>query len=149
MKHRSPIVIIAALLLAGNAAMSQTPQRNHAAGAGSDPAIVEKLREIVSIRQSMAEANERAVRSGRGETEGRHEIALAEARLHLARELGHRDEEVTALKDILKVQQRRLQEAKKRAETGAASPDGVDTIRVAVLEAEARLLRTQNSAKGP
>jgi hypothetical protein len=148
MKHITSILITAVFLLAGNAGMAQTPKTNDAVRATSDPALVEKLRAIVGIRQSMAEANEKAVRSGRGETDGRYEIALAEAQLQLARELGQRNEEVTALKDILKVQQRRLQEAMKKAEVGAASPDEVDTIRVVVLEAEARLLRSQKSAKG-
>jgi outer membrane protein TolC len=148
MKHISPIIIIAVLLLAGNVTITQTVQRDDAARAGSDPPVVERLGAIVSIRQTMAQANERAVQGSKGETDGRNEIALAEARLQLARELAHRDEEVTALKDILKVQERRLQDAKKRADVGAASPDDMDTIRVAVLEAEVRLLRTQKSTKG-
>ena len=149
MKHLSTIVIIAVLLLAANATMPQTPRTNAANGASSDSAIVDKLREIVTIRQKLAEVNERAVRNGRGETDGRYELALAEARLQLARELGQRNEQVAALKDALKVQQRRLADAKKRAEVGAASPEDVDTIRVAVLEAEVKLLRAQNSSKRP
>ena len=149
MKHLSTIVIIAVLLLAANATMPQTPRTNAANGASSDSAIVDKLREIVAIRQKLAEVNEQAVRNGRGETNGHCELALAEARLQLARELGQRNEQVAALKDALKVQQRRLAEAKKRAEVGAASPEDVDTIRVAVLEAEVKLLRAQNSSKRP
>ena len=141
MKHLSTIVIIAILLLAANVTMTQTPRTNAADGTSSDSAVVDKLREIVTIRQNLAEGNERAVRNGRGDTDGRYELALAEARLQLARELGQRNEQVGALKDALKVQQRRLEEAKKRAEVGAASPDDVDTIRVAVLEAEVKLLR--------
>jgi Outer membrane efflux protein len=149
MKHLSTVVSLAVLLLAANASMTQTLQTNAAAGAISDPAIVDKLREIVTIRQKLAEANERAVQSGKGETDGRYELALAEARLQLARELGQRTEQVAALKDALKVQQRRLEDAKRRAAVGAASPEDVDTIRVAVLEAEVRLLREQNSFKRP
>lgn len=149
MKHLSTIVIIAVLLLAANAAMSQTPRTNAAAGASSDSVIIAKLREVVSIRQKLAEANERAVRNGRGETDGRYELALAKARLQLARELGQRDDQVAALKDALDVQQRRLEDAKKRAEVGAASPEDVEAIRVALLKAEVRLLRAQNRAKKP
>ena len=149
MKHLSTIVIIAVLLLAANATRPQTPRTNAAAGASSDSAIVGKLREIMIIRQKLVEVNERAVRNGRGETDGRHELALAEARLELACELGQRTEQVAALKDALKVQQRRLEEAKKRAEVGAASPEDIDAIRVAVLEAEVKLLRAQNSSKNP
>jgi hypothetical protein len=149
MKHISTIVIMAVFVLAGNAGMSQTPPRKVAAGVTPDPAIVEKLREIVGIRQSMAEANERAVQQGKGVTDGRYEIALGEARLQLARELGQRNEEVAALKDILRVQQYRLQEAQKKAAVGTASPTEVDTIRVAVLEAEVRLLRAERNSRKP
>ena len=149
MKHLSTLVILAMLLLAANTSMTQTLQTNAAAGAISHPAIVDKLREIVSIRQKLAEANERAVQSGKGETDGRYELALAEARLQLARELGQRNEQVAALKDALKVQQRRLEDANRRAAVGAAPPEEVETIRVAVLEAEVRLLREQNTSKRP
>ena len=149
MKHLSTLVILAVLLLAANASMTQTLQTNAAAGAISHPAIVGKLREIVSIRQKLAEANERAMQNGKGETDGRYELALAEARLQLARELGQRNEQVAALKDALKVQQRRLEDAKRRAAVGAASPEEVETIRAAVLEAEVRLWREQNSSKRP
>jgi hypothetical protein len=149
MKHISSIFLTAVFLLAGNAGMAQTPKTNDAVRASSDPVVVEKLRAIVSLRQSMAESNERAVKSGKGEGDGRYEIALAEARLQLACELGQREEKLTALKDIVKVQQRRLQEAEKRVATGTASPEDVGTIRVAVLEAEVRLLRAQDGSKTP
>ncbi len=149
MKHLSTIIIIAVSLLAANATRAQTPRTSAAAGASSDSALVGKLREIVTLRQKLAEANERAVRSGRGETDGHYELALAEARLQLARELGQRKEQVAALEDALKVQRRRLEDAKRRAEVGAASPEDVDTIRVEVLEAEVKLLRAQNSSNRP
>jgi len=149
MKHLGTIIIMAVLLVAATVTMPQTPQRNDAARASSDPAIADKLRAIVTIRQKLAETNERAVQKGKGETDGRYKLALAEARLQLGRELGHRDEQIAALKEILKVQQGRLEDAKKRADVGALSPDDVDTIRVAVLEAEVRLLRAQNSSKMP
>jgi len=145
MKHLSSIAIVAVLLLA-NAASAQTVQTNATAGTTSDRAIVDKLREIVTIHQKLAEANERAVQNGKGATDGRYELALAKARLRLARELGLRDEQIAALKDALNVQQHRLEEAKKKAQAGAASPEDVETIRVAVLEAEVKLLRAQNTA---
>jgi hypothetical protein len=147
MKIITTIGIIAVLLLAANVSSTQTLQTNAGAGSDSDPAIVEKLREIVSIYQRMAEANERAVRSGRGETDGRYELALAKARLQLARELGQHNDQIAALKDAHNAQQRRLEDAKARAAVGAASPEDVDSIRVAVLKAEVRLLRAQNSTK--
>ncbi len=145
MKHLSSIAMVAVLLLAANA-MAQTVRTNAAAETSSDPAIVDKLREIVTIRQNLAEANQRAVQNGKGATDGRCELALAKARLKLARELGLRNEQVAALKDALNVQQGRLEEAKRKAQVGAASPEEVATNRVAVLEAEVGLLRAQNSA---
>ena len=50
--------------------MAQSPARNDAAGPTSDPVIADKLREIVSIRQRLAEVNERAVKAGRRENDG-------------------------------------------------------------------------------
>ncbi len=149
MKHLSTLVSLAVLLLAANADIAQTVQTNAAGKTSSDPAIVGKLREIVTIRQKLAEVNQRAVQNGKGETDGRYELALAKARLRLARELGQQTEQVAALNDVLKVQKRLLEDAKKRAEVGAASPEEVDTIRVAVLQAEVKLLRAQNSSKKP
>lgn len=149
MKTRSALVIIAVLFVAAHAKMPQAQQANAASGANSDPAIVDKLREILSIRETLVEANRLAVRNGRGETDGRHALALAEARLALADELDQHDEQVAALAEALKVHQRRLEFAKRRAEAGSASPEDVETIRVAVLETEVRLLRKQNSSKAP
>jgi hypothetical protein len=141
--------MLAVLLFAAFLTMTQRSRGNDAAGTKSDPAIVDKLRSIVTIRQRLAESNERAVQNGKGERDGRHELALAKARLQLARELGERSEELAALKNILKVHQGRLEDAKKRAEVGSASPDDVDTISVAVLKAEVRLLRAQSGSRNP
>jgi hypothetical protein len=143
MKQVSTIAIVAVLLFAANLAMAQSLQR-----ASPDPAIVEKLREIVTIRQRLVESNNRAVQNGVGQTDSRYEVALGEARLRLARELGERNDEIAALKDILKVQQGRLEEAKKKAAAGGLPAEEVDKIRVAVLEAEVSLLRAEkNSSK--
>jgi outer membrane protein TolC len=81
--------------------------------------------------------------------DGRLELALAEARLQLARELNDANEQTAALRDILKVQQGRLEDAKKLAAVGRISPDDVETNRVAVLEAEVRLLRVQKNSSKP
>ena len=148
MKYLSSIVIIVGFLLP-NVSASQTLRGDEESVLSADPAIAEKLRAIVTIRQRLAEYNEQALRSGRGEPDGRYEIALAEARVELARELGQRNEQVAALQEILKVKQLRLEEAKKGVEVGAVTPADVERVMVAVLEAEVRLLRTQNSAKKP
>ncbi len=147
MKQLPTFAIVAILLFATHVTMAQTPQGSDAARTNSDPAIVEKLREIVTIRQKLTEANERAVQNGKGQTDGRYKLALAEARLDLARELGQKNEEITALQGILKVQQRRLREAESRMLVGAAGPSDVDAVRVEVLEVEVRLLRAQRSSK--
>ena len=130
--------------------MVQTLQTNATAAASSDRTIVDKLREIVSIQQELVEANERAVQHrGNAVADDRYELALAEARLKLAQELGERDEQVAALKDALKVQQNRLKEAKARANVGTASPFDLAAVRVAVLEAEVRLLRAEKGSDRP
>jgi hypothetical protein len=151
MKHLSisTITIVAVLLFVASLTMTQRSQGNDAAGASSDSAIVDKLREIVTVRQRVADYNKRAVQNGSGARDGRYELALAEARLELARELGERNEQIAALKDILEVQQGRLEDAEKRGDLGAMSPDEVDTNRVAVLEAEVRLLRAQKNSSKP
>jgi len=150
MKHLRTRVILAVLLLAASGAMVQTLQTNATAAASSDSTIVDKLREIVSIQQELVEANERAVRHrGNAVADDRYELALAEARLQLAQELGERDEQVAALKDALKVQQNRLKEAKARANVGTASPFDLAAVRVAVLEAEVRLLRAEKTSDRP
>jgi len=149
MKHSSTLVTLAVLLLVATASVPQTPPSNAAAGAISDSAIVEKLREIVTIRQKLAESNELLVQHGKGERDGRYELALAEARLALARELGQRNEQIAALQDALKVYQLRLEDAKRRVAIGATPPSEVETIRAAVLEAEVRLLREQGGSRRP
>lgn len=143
MKPSPVFVAVGLLLLSGAASLTQTRPGNPVAPARTHSSIVEKLRAIVDIRQTMAEANARALQNGKGDFDGRHEIALAEAQMRLAHELGQTDAEVAALKDILKVHQRRLQEAKTRAEVGATSPAEVDLVRVEILETEVRLLRAQ------
>jgi len=150
MKHLRTGVILAVVVLAASGAMVQTLQTNATAAASSDSTIVDKLREIVSIQQELVEANERAVRHrGNAVADDRYELALAEARLQLAQELGERDEQVAALKDALKVQQNRLKEAKARANVGTASPFDLAAVRVAVLEAEVRLLRAEKGSDRP
>jgi len=149
MKHPSTPITLAVLLLAATAGVTQTLQSNAAAGTNSDPAIVEKLREIVNIRQMLADTNQQLRQRGKGENDGRYDLALAEARLELARELGQRSEQVAALKDALKVHQRRLDEAKRSMAVGAASQAEVETVRAVVLEAEVRLLREQSGLKNP
>ena len=150
MKHLQTSVILAVVLLAASGAMVQTLQTNATAAASSDSTIVDKLREIVSIQQELVEANERAVRHrGNAVADDRYELALAEARLQLAQELGERDQQVAALRDALKVQQNRLKEAKARANVGTASPFDLAAVRVAVLEAEVRLLRAEKGSDRP
>ena len=95
------------------------------------------------------ESNKRALQNGQGARDGRYELALAEDRLNLARELGQRNEQIAALRDILKVQQSRLDDAKKLVAVEAMAPDDAETNRVAVLEAEVRLLRAQKSLSQP
>lgn len=132
-----------ALLLAATTTITFLPHTKAATGAVADPAIVEKLREIVSIRQMLAEYNEHALKNGKGAQDGSYKLALADARLQLARELGHADEQIAALKEALKVQQDRFLEVKARAAAGAASPEQVESVRAAFLEAEVKLLREQ------
>ena len=149
MKYLSAFSVAAALFFAAGLTLPQKLQGKDAPSTSSDPAIVGKLREIVAVHQRLTESNQRAIESGKGDRDGRYEVALAEARLKLARELGERNEQIAALRDILKVQLGRLQVAKMTATKGSMSSDEVDTIRVAALEAEVMLLRAQKDSGKP
>jgi hypothetical protein len=113
-----------------------------------DPAIIAKLQEIVELRQQLLKGHQAMVQMGKAEDDGAAEIALAEARLQLARERGQADLVIAELRNFVATQERRLEMAKKRVEVGAAGPDEVARVRVVLLEAQVRLQREQQEAKG-
>ncbi|MBL9137740.1 MAG: hypothetical protein JNK85_17845 [Verrucomicrobiales bacterium] len=144
MKRFTPGLAIALCVWAGAAPL---PQSTSGHREGPHPAIVEKLRDIIKLRQSMVVANVKAEQGGKGESDGRFEIALAEARLQLAQELGDPGSEIAALNDILKTQKHQLKSAETRMNFGAISGVEVDDRRAQILETEIRILRAQQRVR--
>ena len=107
-----------------------------------------KLQEIVELRQQLLKGHQAMVQMGKAEDDGAAEIALAEARLQLARERGQADLVTSELRHVVAAQESRLEMAKKRVEVGAAGPDEVAGVRIALLEAQVRLQREQQEPKG-
>ena len=113
-----------------------------------DPAIIAKLEEIVELRQQLLKEHQIKAQVGKAESDGVAEIALAEARIQLARERGQADLVITELRNLVATQEGLLEIAKRKVEVGAAGPDDVARVRVVLLEAQVRLQREQPEANG-
>jgi hypothetical protein len=111
-----------------------------------DPAIIADLQEIVKLRQELLKTHRVMVENGRAEDDGAAEIALAEARMQLARERRQADLVITELRNIVMTHERRLKVAKKKASVGAGSPEEVARASIALLEAQVRLRREGEGA---
>jgi outer membrane protein TolC len=149
MKLQHLFVIIGAAMLVGcSPADPKITSGGQQSQRAPDPAIIAKLQEIVELRQQLLKGHQAMVQTGKAEDDGAAEIALAEARLQLARERGQTDLVTAELRQLVAAQERRLEMAKKKVEVGAAGPDEVARVRVVLLEAQVRLQREQQEAKG-
>lgn len=144
MKRITAGLFIAVCVLTGAATLSQSTAKRREVG---NVAVVEKLRTIIRLRESMVAANVRAAQNGKGESDGRYETALAETRVQLAQELGDPGLEIAALNDVLKTQNHQLQSAETRRSLGVISGTEVDERRAQILETEIRILRVQQRAR--
>ena len=144
MKRFTVGLFIAVCLMTGVATLSQSTAKPPG---GGNPAIVEKLRAVIRLREAMVAANTRAAQSGKGESDGRYETALAETRVQLAQELGDSGLEIAALNDLLKAHKHQLQSAETRMSLGVISGTEVDERRAQILETEIRILRVQQRAR--
>jgi hypothetical protein len=113
-----------------------------------DPAIIAKLQEIVELRQQLLKGHQLKAQAGKAEFDGVAEIALAEARIQLARERGQADLVIAELRNPMATLDGFLEMAKKKVEVGAAGPDAVAQVRVLLLETQVRLQREQQEGKG-
>ena len=149
MKPQHLFFIIGTALLVGCSPADQksTPgdKPSHRA---PDPAIIAKLQEIVEVRQQLLKVHQLKLEVGKAEDDGAAEMALAEARIQLARERGQADLVIAELRKMVTTHERRLEVAKARAGLGTVPPEEVDRVRVALLEAQVRLQREQQEAKG-
>jgi hypothetical protein len=105
-----------------------------------DPAIVRDLQEIVQIRERLVANYQVLVSAGRAPDDGHAEIALAEARIDLAREQRQTDQVLAGLQRLVSVQEGRLARAEARV-GDRIGPIERDEIRVDVLQARIRLAR--------
>ncbi len=104
--------------------------------------IIAKLSEIVAIRERLFQSYELLLGAGRAPVDGSAAIDLAEARIELARERGHKEDVIGALKDLVAAQERRLKSLQDLLKDRFAPAD-LEKVKVALLEAEVRLLREQ------
>lgn len=141
-------VIGTALLVGCSPADQKTTHGDQPSHRAPDPAIIAKLQEIVEVRQQLLKVHQLKLEHGKAEDDGAAEIALAEARTQLARERGQADLVIAELRNVATIHERLLEVAKTRAGLGALSPEEVARVRIALLEAQVRLRREEEVAKG-
>ncbi len=107
-----------------------------------DQGVVSKLTEVVSIRERIAKNHELLVAAGRAPADDLAEVELAEARSALAQELGRPDALIAELKALVSAHERRTKWLMDRL-GDRGSHDDADRARIALLEAQVRLLRAQ------
>ncbi len=117
-----------------------------ASPANQDPLIVSKLRELIQIREKQVKLQKVLVEAGRASAEPVLEVALAEARIDLARELGQQEVVLASLRDIVQLRKQWVEhlEARNAARERAAD---LEAARAALITAEVRLLREQKSRR--
>ena len=133
-------VIVALVFAAGLVAQQGGAPGNQVPAGKQNPEIIAKLREIVSIRERLFRSEEVQIKAGRAPVDGATEAELVEARLRLAREEQNPNAVIAELRNLVAVHQRRLKLAEVLARDRLA-PGDVEKIRVALLEAEIRLLK--------
>ena len=110
-----------------------------------DPAVIAKLQEIVDLRQKIWKDAQLLAQAGNVTPEKMvaAEVALAEARLELAREQGKTDAVQTELKNILGLREGWLKRVEAQVEGGRMPADEVLKARIALAEAQLRLARNR------
>ena len=136
-----------ALLIGCSPAHQKTTSGNKPLPRVPDPVIIAKLQEIVEVRQQLLKVHQLRLELGKAEDDGAAEIALAAARIQLAREQGRADLVIAELRNMVTTHERCLEMAKVRAGEGLVPPEEADRVRVALLEAQVRLQREQQEAK--
>jgi hypothetical protein len=99
---------------------------------------VARLQKIVALRQTMAEHQRQLVAASRATDDGAADLALAQARLELARELAQEEQILAELQKIVALYRRRLEVARSMADQAVKG-----TTRLSLAEAEIQLLQAQ------
>ncbi|MBI2950059.1 MAG: hypothetical protein HYY23_20695 [Verrucomicrobia bacterium] len=146
MKKTTPIfvAIVGVAFSVFLVAQQQTSgQEKRAAGAEPNRAVIEKLEQIVAIREGQLQSYEVQLQAGRATViDGSPETELADARIRLAREKNQEAAVVTELRNLVATLERRMKKVEVLARDRLA-PGDIDRFKLALLEAEIRLLRAQ------
>ncbi|MBX3746086.1 MAG: hypothetical protein KF833_12340 [Verrucomicrobiae bacterium] len=118
---------------------------NPATGPAPDPRIVEKLQQIVEIRQRMLDFESLRADAGRPDATGTAQVELTEALIDLSLARHRHHETLMQLTNLVAAHQARLQLAEKRS-TDRGTRRESDEIRIDLLHAEIRLAREQARA---
>jgi len=135
------------LLLATALLTACSPGDKPVADHKPDPEIVGKLEEIVKLRQRELETEQIRTETGESSDDGAARLALANARMTLARELGQQDAVVTELRNLVKSYQQALDRAKALAEEDRRTLSDLSQLRVRLLDAEIQLRREELNQK--
>jgi hypothetical protein len=108
-----------------------------------DSPIVSRLRQLITIRERQAELAKTLAEAGRASGGPAAAVALAEAHIELARELGQREIVLAQLEKIVQLRREWVAYVKTRA-VDRLGEGKVDEAQAALLKAEVRLLREQH-----
>jgi len=104
-------------------------------------ALVEKLKELVAIRERQLKTYQKMVEVGRAPSTGTPEIDLVESKIELARETRQKEVVLTEMHNLVAAYEGRLKALLAAQEVGVVSSSDVDAAKAALVEAEIRLLR--------
>lgn len=141
MKANYLIIMVIGLLNGCSPSDQENASVAESHGHEPDPLIVAKLQEIVELREYEYRVLQLERELGQGAMDGVAEMALANARIALARELGQADLVVVELGKIVKELEKTLARENALAEEDRLDQSRLAGLRVALLEAEVRWRR--------
>ncbi|MBM3837799.1 MAG: hypothetical protein FJ398_07500 [Verrucomicrobia bacterium] len=114
-----------------------------AAAPGTNRDVNSKLEQIVAIREVQLKSYELQLQAGRVHIiDGSPETALADARIRLAQEKNDNKAVVDELRNLVAALERRLKQVQAMT-LDRLAPGDIDRFKIALLEAEIRLLKAQ------
>lgn len=118
------------------------------AGDKADPQIVKKLTEIVKIYEQQLERENLLLAEARRTAAdlGELKIALCEAKINLAREIGQKVGVVELLQEILEVYQWQMKELNVLRDLGRGDALDISRVRAKILETEIRIIRARKAS---
>lgn len=136
MKSLTLVLIAVLLAMLGGYALSSAP----AAARPPDPDIVDKLRRIIQLQEQVVDMHGTLVQAGRARPDNAAEIALAEARIELAREQNNPEAIRAELARIVEARRGWVEYLEKLI-TDRYSQMDLHQARIDLIKAEVELLR--------